>query len=178
MTPMQLVDERCHRHHFTERDSMDPDDLSVWFVRSTRWIRRTKSQPLEQSSTTPLFGEQHRKNNRGGDQQYRIVEEMPHGVDLLGHMKAGELIQQPGYEPTASSTSAVILFKVVSSSSRLASKADSASSRGTQMGAPQRYKPREQGYGTMKRSQLAKCFFLSNRRLTGQSAGLRPVPIG
>ena len=50
---------------------------------------------------------------------------------------------------TASSTSAVIFFKVVSSSSRLASKADSSSSRGTQMGAPQRYRPRDQGYGTM-----------------------------
>ena len=29
---MQLVDERCHRHHFTERNSVDPDDWSVWFV--------------------------------------------------------------------------------------------------------------------------------------------------
>jgi hypothetical protein len=26
MAAMQLVDERCHRHHFTERDGVNPDD--------------------------------------------------------------------------------------------------------------------------------------------------------
>jgi hypothetical protein len=26
MTPMQLIDEGCHRYHFTERNSVDPDN--------------------------------------------------------------------------------------------------------------------------------------------------------
>jgi hypothetical protein len=29
MTPMQFIDERCHRGHFTERNSVDPNDWSV-----------------------------------------------------------------------------------------------------------------------------------------------------
>jgi hypothetical protein len=29
MTPMQFIDERCHRDHFTERNSVDPNDWSV-----------------------------------------------------------------------------------------------------------------------------------------------------
>ncbi len=50
MTAMQLIDERCHRHYFTERDGVDPDHWSVWFVWSiwsiwlvwsTRWTRQT-----------------------------------------------------------------------------------------------------------------------------------------
>jgi hypothetical protein len=32
MTAMQLDDERCHRHHFTERDGVNPDDWLGWFV--------------------------------------------------------------------------------------------------------------------------------------------------
>jgi hypothetical protein len=32
MTAMELVDERCHRHHLTERDGVNPDDWSVWSI--------------------------------------------------------------------------------------------------------------------------------------------------
>ena len=32
MTAMQLGDERCHRHHFTERNSVNPDNWSVWSI--------------------------------------------------------------------------------------------------------------------------------------------------
>jgi hypothetical protein len=39
MTAMELVDERCHRHHFTERDGVDPDDWVGWFVWSI-WLVR------------------------------------------------------------------------------------------------------------------------------------------
>jgi hypothetical protein len=39
MTAMELVDERCHRHHFTERDGVDPDDWVGWFVWSICLVR-------------------------------------------------------------------------------------------------------------------------------------------
>jgi hypothetical protein len=42
MAAMQLVDERCHRYHFTERDGVDPNHWSIWLVRSTRWTRKTE----------------------------------------------------------------------------------------------------------------------------------------
>ena len=38
MAAMQLVDEWCHRHHFTERDGVNPDDWSGWSILSLWFV--------------------------------------------------------------------------------------------------------------------------------------------
>jgi hypothetical protein len=38
VTAMQLLDKRCHRHHFPERDSVDPNHWSIWSIRSVWFV--------------------------------------------------------------------------------------------------------------------------------------------
>jgi hypothetical protein len=78
MAAMQLLDERCDRHHFTERNGVNPNNWLVWFVWFVWFIWFKRPQSLKQSWAATWLGQQDRHDERRHSQQHHIVKETPH----------------------------------------------------------------------------------------------------
>src|SRR5574338_183269 len=127
---------------------MDPNDEGRIAGGPIRRLLRRQPQPLRQAASAALLGQQQEQNDGRGKEQEAVVQQVPHYGSA---------------SRTDASASIVMRFRVSSNSRRNRSRSSGEESGGTTIGGPRRKSPRVKGWGMMKRSQLAKSFFLSSR---------------